>query len=86
MSDVYSGRFGDEHDHLVEWLHGLRERARDEQNPLDVAGLTVDLQDRACPRCREVWLPWQRECPRDGTATIPASELPSLQPPPGELL
>ena len=86
MSEGYSGRLGDEHDHLVEWLHGLCERARDEQNPLDVAGLTVDLQDPACPMCREVWLPWQRVCPRDGSATIPACELPSLQLPPDELL
>lgn len=86
MSEVYSGRYGNEHDHMVEWLHGLRERVREEQSPLDVTGLTVDLQDRACPKCREVWLPWQRECPRDGSATIPASELPSLQLPPQELL
>ncbi len=86
MSEMRSGRFGDEHDHIVEWLYGLRDRIRDEQHPPGLAGVTVDLQDRACPRCREVWLPWQRNCPRDGSPTIPASELPLLQPPPEELL
>ncbi len=86
MSEGHSSRYGDQHDHLVQWLHGMGERVRDEQNPLEFAGLTVDLQDRACPQCREVWLPWQRECPRDGSATIPASELPSLELPPEELL
>lgn len=82
MSEVWYPGLGKEDEDLVQRVHGVPGRARNEQNPLDFAGLTVDLQDRACPHCREVWLPWQRICPRDGTATITASELPSLQAPP----
>lgn len=82
MSDVWYPGLGKEDDEPVQRVHGFPGRARNEQNPLDAAGLMVDLQDRACPQCREVWLPWQRLCPRDGTATIPASELLSLQAPP----
>ncbi|HZY56411.1 MAG TPA: hypothetical protein VFE09_01285 [Rubrobacteraceae bacterium] len=82
MSEVWYPGLGKEEDDTVQRVHGLPGRAHNEQTPLDVAGVTVDLQDRACPHCREVWLPWQRICPRDGSRTIPASELPSLHAPP----
>lgn len=68
MSDVCYPGLGKEDDDLVQRVHGLPGKARDEQNPLGVPGLTVDLRGRACP------------C--DTSATIPASELPSLPAPP----
>ncbi len=68
-------RIYEDYDHVVEWLFGLRDRVKDEDRPADVAALRVDLEDRACPACRTTWPPWQRACPADGAATIPASHL-----------
>lgn len=73
MSDY---RFDEKRDNLLEWLFGVRERVESRQNPLDVAALQVDLEDRACPFCRRVWRPWERRCPECGAETTPASQLP----------
>lgn len=48
----------------------------------------LDLDERACPRCRRVLHPWEPTCPDDGTAGVDRSSLTraDLAPPPAHLL
>ena len=47
----------------------------------DDDGLQLDLELRACVRCRRELLPWQTVCPDDGSEAVPKSDLPAATDP-----
>lgn len=62
-----------------------RRRPEEEQEG-EATGLTLDLDERACPVCRRFLHPWQDTCPDDGAAAVARADLPGMQPPPAHLL
>lgn len=63
-------------------------RKQQEQQPGGSSGLHLDLDERACPRCRRALHPWEATCPDDGEAGVERSSLTrvDLAPPPAHLL
>lgn len=59
-----------------------------EEQPGVGSGLQVDLDVRACPRCRRELHPWEPVCPDDGAAAVDRTSLSryGLPPPPAHLL
>lgn len=59
-----------------------------EEQPGVGSGLRVDLEVKACPRCRRELHPWEPVCPDDGAEAVDRSALPrrDLPPPPAHLL
>jgi hypothetical protein len=57
-----------------------RKRPQDEEKE-EGSAAAVDLDDRACPTCREQFPAWVERCPDDGTATVAVEELPPREDP-----
>jgi predicted amidophosphoribosyltransferase len=62
------------------------QRRRPEEEGEVQPGLSLDLEERACPACRRFLHPWQETCPDDGTPAVARSELQTMAPPPAHLL
>lgn len=52
-----------------------RKRPQDEEREVG-AGSAVDLDARACPRCRRELPSWVERCPDDGAGTVRLEDLP----------
>lgn len=52
-----------------------RKRPDDEERE-EGSSAAVDLDDRACPTCRERFPSWVERCPEDGTRTVGIEDLP----------
>jgi len=50
------------------------------------SGVSVDLEEKACPACRQDLPPWQATCPACGADTVVRAALPPLSRPPAHLL
>lgn len=63
-------------------------KPKQEEQPGGGAGLHLDLEERACPRCRRVLHPWEDVCPDDGETAVDRASLSrtDLPPPPAHLL
>lgn len=62
-------------------------RERDGAGELGVgSGVSVDLEEKACPACRADLPPWQEACPECGAAAVARTALPPLSRPPAHLL
>ncbi len=68
---------------------GVFSKRNNAEEPGSAGGssLSLDLDERYCPRCRRALLPWQDACPDDGGVAVALADLPSrLPPPPAHLL
>lgn len=52
-----------------------------EEEEGEATGLSLDLEERACPSCRRFLHPWQDACPEDGAPAVPRTALPTARPP-----
>ncbi len=67
---------------------GIFARRRDAEEPDGGgSGLSMELDELACPMCRRRLLPWEATCPEDGAAAVRLTDLaPRMAPPPAHLL
>lgn len=68
---------------------GIFAKRRDTEDPDGGggSGLSMELEELACPTCRRRLLPWEATCPDDGAAAVKLTELaPRMAPPPAHLL
>lgn len=61
-------------------------RRQEDDDEAEALGLSVALDDLACPVCRRDLRPWEDTCPEHGAAAVPRTTLPPLNRPPAHLL
>ncbi len=64
----------------------VQRRRTDDEEAGDATGLSIPLDERACPTCRRTLHPWQDHCPDDGAEAVAVADLPPRSVPPAHLL